>query len=51
MLFGAVASLIISPLAVPLIYYMTHAGQHLDKVSKADPKNPAAIVHEPVQNA
>ncbi len=51
LLFGAVASLIISPLAVPLIYYMTHAGQHLDKVSKADPKNPAAIVHEPVQNA
>ena len=24
---GAIASLIISPLAVPLIYYMTHAGR------------------------
>jgi multidrug efflux pump subunit AcrB len=28
LLFGAIASLVISPLAVPLIYYMTHAGQH-----------------------
>jgi multidrug efflux pump subunit AcrB len=27
LLFGAIASLIISPLAVPLIYYMTHAGR------------------------
>jgi hypothetical protein len=27
LLFGAIASLLISPLAVPLIYYMTHAGQ------------------------
>ncbi|MBX3737469.1 MAG: efflux RND transporter permease subunit [Candidatus Didemnitutus sp.] len=27
LLFGAIASLVISPLAVPLIYYMTHAGQ------------------------
>lgn len=26
LLFGAIASLLISPLAVPLIYYMTHAG-------------------------
>jgi multidrug efflux pump subunit AcrB len=26
LLFGAIASLIISPLAVPLIYYMTHVG-------------------------
>jgi multidrug efflux pump subunit AcrB len=26
LLFGAIASLVISPLAVPLIYYMTHAG-------------------------
>jgi multidrug efflux pump subunit AcrB len=50
LLFGAVASLIISPLAVPLIYYMTHAGQHPDNVSKADPAKPAPIVHEPVQN-
>ncbi|MDD3179912.1 MAG: efflux RND transporter permease subunit [Opitutaceae bacterium] len=28
LLFGAIASLIVSPLAVPLIYYMTHAGKH-----------------------
>ncbi len=28
LLFGAIASLVISPLAVPLIYYMTHAGKH-----------------------
>ncbi|MDP1579923.1 MAG: efflux RND transporter permease subunit [Candidatus Didemnitutus sp.] len=28
LLFGALASLIISPLAVPLIYYMTHAGKN-----------------------
>ena len=28
LLFGAIASLIISPLAVPLIYFMTHAGKH-----------------------
>jgi multidrug efflux pump subunit AcrB len=27
LLFGALASLLISPLAVPLIYYMTHAGR------------------------
>ena len=27
LLFGAIASLVISPLAVPLIYYMTHAGR------------------------
>ncbi|MBS0664672.1 MAG: efflux RND transporter permease subunit [Verrucomicrobia bacterium] len=27
LLFGAIASLIISPLAVPLIYYMSHAGR------------------------
>ena len=50
LLFGAVASLIISPLAVPLIYYMTHAGQQPDNVGKADPAKPAPIVHEPAQN-
>jgi multidrug efflux pump subunit AcrB len=27
LLFGAIASLLISLLAVPLIYYMTHAGR------------------------
>jgi multidrug efflux pump subunit AcrB len=36
LLFGAIASLLISPLAVPLIYYMTHAGKH------ATPPAPAA---------
>jgi multidrug efflux pump subunit AcrB len=28
LLFGAIASLLISPLAVPLIYYVVHAGSH-----------------------
>ena len=28
LVFGAIASLVISPLAVPLIYYMTHARHH-----------------------
>jgi hypothetical protein len=28
LLFGAIASLLISPIAVPLIYYMTHAKSH-----------------------
>jgi multidrug efflux pump subunit AcrB len=28
LLFGAIASLLVSPLAVPLIYYMAHARQH-----------------------
>ncbi len=32
LLFGAIASLLISPLAVPLIYYMTHAG-HVEKTA------------------
>jgi multidrug efflux pump subunit AcrB len=31
LLFGAIASLLISPLAVPLIYYMTHAGRPMSK--------------------
>jgi multidrug efflux pump subunit AcrB len=38
LLFGAIASLLISPLAVPLIYYMTHAGR-LEK--PAAPKSSA----------
>ena len=37
LLFGAIASLLISPLAVPLIYYMTHA-RRLEK--PAPPKPP-----------
>ena len=36
LLFGAIASLVISPLAVPLIYYMTHARR------QASPPPPAA---------
>jgi multidrug efflux pump subunit AcrB len=31
LLFGAIASLVISPLAVPLIYYVTHARRHTAK--------------------
>jgi multidrug efflux pump subunit AcrB len=36
LLFGAIASLLISPLAVPLIYYMTHARQ-LEKPTASKP--------------
>jgi multidrug efflux pump subunit AcrB len=36
LLFGAIASLLISPLAVPLIYYMTHARQ-LEKPAASKP--------------
>ena len=45
LLFGAIASLLISPLAVPLIYYMTHAGQ-LEKpaASKPLPTNAKCVV-------
>jgi multidrug efflux pump subunit AcrB len=35
LLFGAIASLLISPLAVPLIYYMTHARSHAARVKPA----------------
>jgi multidrug efflux pump subunit AcrB len=35
LLFGAIASLLISPLAVPLIYYMTHA--HAPAGEKCNP--------------
>jgi multidrug efflux pump subunit AcrB len=38
LLFGAIASLLISPLAVPLIYYMTHAGKHTPHANPADEK-------------
>jgi multidrug efflux pump subunit AcrB len=38
LLFGAIASLIISPLAVPLIYYMTHADRPAKPVPAADDK-------------
>ncbi len=33
LLFGAIASLVISPLAVPLIYFMTHARSHPQTVA------------------
>jgi len=38
LLFGAIASLVISPLAVPLIYYMTHAGRQPAPAKPADEK-------------
>jgi multidrug efflux pump subunit AcrB len=38
LLFGAIASLIISPLAVPLIYYMTHAGRAVASAKPTDEK-------------
>ena len=38
LLFGAIASLVISPLAVPLIYYMTHAGKHAKLAPATDEK-------------
>jgi multidrug efflux pump subunit AcrB len=38
LLFGAIASLLISPLAVPLIYYMTHAGRPAKPAPAADEK-------------
>jgi len=38
LLFGAIASLVISPLAVPLIYYMTHAGRVAAPAKPADEK-------------
>jgi multidrug efflux pump subunit AcrB len=37
LLFGAIASLLISPLAVPLIYYMTHARKHEKPSPTASP--------------
>lgn len=36
LLFGAIASLIVSPLAVPLIYYMTHAGKYNAQANKTE---------------
>ena len=38
LLFGAIASLVISPLAVPLIYYMTHAGRPVAPAKPTDEK-------------
>jgi multidrug efflux pump subunit AcrB len=43
LLFGAIASLLVSPLAVPLIYYMTHARRHEPPaVTAAGPEKCAA---------
>ncbi|MEX2043787.1 MAG: efflux RND transporter permease subunit [Opitutus sp.] len=42
LLFGAIASLLISPLAVPLIYYMTHAGR--EKPAPAPHANGQCVV-------
>jgi len=46
LLFGAIASLVISPLAVPLIYYMSHAGRSSSPAAKSDltPEG-ASVVH------
>jgi multidrug efflux pump subunit AcrB len=38
LLFGAIASLVISPLAVPLIYFVVHSRRHLDNVPTAQPE-------------
>jgi multidrug efflux pump subunit AcrB len=38
LVFGAIASLLISPLAVPLIYYMAHARRHEKPAAPADEK-------------
>ncbi|ACB74738.1 efflux RND transporter permease subunit [Opitutus terrae] len=35
LLFGAIASLVVSPLAVPLIYFMTHASAHAKPAAPA----------------
>jgi multidrug efflux pump subunit AcrB len=51
LLFGAVASLVISPLAVPLIYYMTHAGRHPGGTSAVRPSEAraaCATVSQPI---
>jgi multidrug efflux pump subunit AcrB len=37
LLFGAIASLLISPIAVPLIYYMTHSGSPAKPASPGSP--------------
>jgi multidrug efflux pump subunit AcrB len=42
LLFGAIASLVISPLAVPLIYYIVHAGSRPAPSATSDKCDPAA---------
>jgi Cu/Ag efflux pump CusA len=46
LLFGAIASLLISPIAVPLIYYMTHAGR-LEKPTAPKPPGEARCQVKP----
>jgi multidrug efflux pump subunit AcrB len=43
LLFGAIASLLISPLAVPLIYYMAHAGKQKPTKPAADKNQPCTV--------
>jgi len=43
LVFGAIASLIISPLAVPLIYYMTHAGRTATPAPTAAPDDKCTV--------
>jgi multidrug efflux pump subunit AcrB len=47
LLFGAIASLLISPLAVPLIYYMTHARRHERPAAPTVPANEKCTVSPP----
>ena len=43
LLFGALASLVVSPLAVPLIYYLTHARHHRAPPPSAANEGPGVI--------
>jgi multidrug efflux pump subunit AcrB len=47
LLFGAIASLLISPIAVPLIYYMTHARGHKKPAAPAAPADEKCTVAPP----
>jgi multidrug efflux pump subunit AcrB len=48
LLFGAIASLLISPLAVPLIYYMAHARKHEQPATPAAPADDKCAMPPPV---
>jgi multidrug efflux pump subunit AcrB len=47
LVFGAIASLLISPLAVPLIYYMAHARRHEKPAAPAAPADEKCTVSPP----
>jgi hypothetical protein len=48
LVFGAIASLLISPIAVPLLYYMTHARRHEKPAAPAvAPADEKCIVSPP----